>query len=340
MGKNRILALVAHSIFFCLVSTSCSSTSNMTYKRMETGWSVSASTVDLREAQAVSLLGEAKWWAVKGGWVYYSASSGNSWEPIYRLPKTDVLKFGVPSTTDKIQFIDEQNGWLLSTKLMATHDGGKSWRETVIHSNNRANEVSVYRSFYFIDKDHGWVVGNKLEASGMRAAALWETLDAGQKWTEVKCKQCDEGEVFWDVAADKGGHAWILGNLIYYKDLNSYDIRGVAIDLAGVSSSLASISTTGHNTIWAEAADGGSYVVSHDQGKSWLVVTLDKSSNKVLFVDDEHAYRVSNGSILSSRDGGRNWLSEIRDDYLELYADSQRKIVVAFGSKIAVKKLN
>ena len=306
------------------------------------GWRVVVSNITAKSIDTLSMLDESRWWAGMNTHLAFTENGGAKWDAIYESPALNInaLNVKVSNPIREIQFLDENRGWLLSTNLMTTDDGGRSWKD-VHFSSHTESTVRVPRSFYFIDANRGWVAGNVLEGGDEKSSAvLWETMDAGKHWREVRCLECDENEVFWDLAATKNEGLFILGNVIHRRKQASSHFEEMKINLSDASSQLMRVGIADPRTIWAETADGSYCFVSHNQGKSWATVKLDKESDRIVFVDDRRAYLASKGDVFFSEDGGRNWRLDLQGDYEQLHLDGRRRLIAAIGQGIAIKELN
>ena len=110
------------------------------------------------------------------------------------------------------------------------------------------------------------------------------------------------------------------------------------IDLFNATSNLSYVGTAKDGTVWVETEDGNTLFVSHNHGENWATVEPDMGSSRIVFVDDRQAFVASDG-IYVSENGGQNWKLDLAGDYNRLYWDSHRKVIVAVGSQLAVKRL-
>lgn len=341
MKMLKYLAFTQITLVMALLVISCSITADTSQKNVRGEWRISSSSAEFGRTNAIAMLDENNWWAAKNSTLLYSANSGKEWEIIYELLQQSMIGPKQLGRIEKIQFLDRKVGWLLAVNLMFTEDGGRNWKEVYFDSAKLQGKVPVLRSFHFIDHNRGWVVGNILEGRDeMSSAALWETLDGGKHWRQIKCLECDEREVFWGLDVSKEGEVWVVGNIIYRKAPGTDRLQEMKIDLATATSQLTSVGVTKSNVIWAEVADGKSYYISYDRGNSWTEVKLDRASDRIILIDDQQAYLVSNGEVYSSKDKGKNWNVEIRGGYRQLYFNSDHQLVVAIGQQIAVKQLD
>lgn len=97
---------------------------------------------------------------------------------------------GTNKTNDFISadFIDEQTAYVAyfsddNTHLIVeyTNDGGNSWNQTFVNSNNFADAGSVYISFS--DAENGYLLYCSTPAAGMMTKLLFYTMDAGKTYS-------------------------------------------------------------------------------------------------------------------------------------------------------------
>src|SRR5690606_2529759 len=70
----------------------------------------------------------------------------------------------------KINFLDEQNGYLFFKHLLRTTNGGMSWEET------DSATTRVCNTYFFHNKDTGWGAGSN--------GQLYRTNNGGAAWTQ------------------------------------------------------------------------------------------------------------------------------------------------------------
>lgn len=108
------------------------------------------------------------------GAVLYRTEDGASWKPFGVLPK--------PGWAYALGWSSDQRGWALYQhdpfkavsrwSLLATADGGGTWRETVFPADFRLDERSA--KLQFIDVKHGWL---------LCGSGVLRTEDGGANWT-------------------------------------------------------------------------------------------------------------------------------------------------------------
>ena len=85
--------------------------------------------------------------------IVLSEDGGKTYKTLYKAGKDEKFE-----DTEKIFFIDENNGWLLTpVVLLHTEDGGKTWNTEI-----KVMEKGMFLTdFCFLNPEEGWVTGNK-----------------------------------------------------------------------------------------------------------------------------------------------------------------------------------
>lgn len=114
--------------------------------------------------------------------ILLSTDGGKTWTEPYKRIRNAAL--------DQIQFVDFETGWiagqlLLGTPkdpfLLATQDGGKTWRELPLFEENRPGAIE---QFWFDSKNNGTLLIDRVQASETGARhELYETMTGGTSWT-------------------------------------------------------------------------------------------------------------------------------------------------------------
>jgi photosystem II stability/assembly factor-like uncharacterized protein len=111
--------------------------------------------VSNRGGWALSFVSESEGWAIDDARLAHTID-GNTWEELVVPMRAPLFRLQGPYCSD-IQFIDENNGWIVGTeiKVMYTPDGGANWYEQSVPAdvNRRIRAVD------FINQTHGWAVG-------------------------------------------------------------------------------------------------------------------------------------------------------------------------------------
>jgi photosystem II stability/assembly factor-like uncharacterized protein len=111
--------------------------------------------VSNRGGSALSFVSESEGWAISDARLAHTID-GNTWVELVVPMRAPLFRLQAPYCSD-IQFIDENNGWIVGTeiKVMYTPDGGANWYQQSVPAgvNSRINAVD------FINQTHGWAVG-------------------------------------------------------------------------------------------------------------------------------------------------------------------------------------
>ena len=104
---------------------------------------------------ALAFVSELEGWVIGDNRLAYTID-GNTWNELIVPMRGPSIRLHPPYCSD-IQFIDENNGWIVGTEIpiMYTPDGGDNWYEQSVPSevNSRIKAVD------FINQTHGWAVG-------------------------------------------------------------------------------------------------------------------------------------------------------------------------------------
>ena len=104
---------------------------------------------------ALSFVSETKGWMIDDSRLAHT-SDGQTWQEQIVPMRAPFFRLTPPYTTD-IQFIDEDNGWIVGEeiKVMYTPDSGANWYEQDVPAGANGRMMAVD----FINETHGWVVG-------------------------------------------------------------------------------------------------------------------------------------------------------------------------------------
>ena len=331
--KNSILALV-------LLITSCSSTATNKDYRNQAEWRILAKDKATDGIKIMKMLDESTWWVSKGNELFQTVNAGEQWRLVTSVQSKKTLGLNMPTYLSDIQLIANSVGLILGDDLIKTEDGGKTWSDLDISASINREEIPVFRSFHFLNENQGWVVGEIIKNAGVqKAAAVWETSDAGKHWEKIVCLECDEQEVFWGVASTNKDSVWFLGNSIYYKRPSSKNFQKVIIDLNLLSSNLIDIGAIGSNIVWAEVENGTGYYVSYNGGETWEAIKLERPSEQIVLINRQQGFYISKGDIYVTEDGGKTWNISLRGKYYKLVIANNYKLIAAIGEQIAINHL-
>jgi len=146
------------------------------------------------EVRAMGMLSPNVGWALVGGRFLWTKDGGRTW-----LDRTPILE-GDPAVR-AVYFLDEMRGWaavavptpasgpegLASLEVVATADGGQSWRaETSPVLTVAAMALNLWTiHVQFIDARIGWVVIKTPSSSNFSLGRLFRTENGGVTWTEL-----------------------------------------------------------------------------------------------------------------------------------------------------------
>ncbi|MCI0521447.1 MAG: exo-alpha-sialidase [Chloroflexi bacterium] len=123
--------------------------------------------------------------------VWHTRDGGQTWQASAPLDTSELAEIFGP--TD-LQFVDAQNGWLLShvgvgmnhdyVVLYRTQDGGATWQRVLAPFNDVSGvQACMKNELYFSDAQNGWLTGS---CNGVAAGVLlFKTADGGETWQAV-----------------------------------------------------------------------------------------------------------------------------------------------------------
>jgi photosystem II stability/assembly factor-like uncharacterized protein len=150
----------------------------------------SQAAVEIKSAQ---LLAPQKGWAASDRLVYWTKDGGSDWTNI--TPQTTSR-----GTICSVFFLDDSNGWVLSTdlkpdatgetqfELASTKNGGASWSSTLLPSSHLIEKPwNAGRTCQvdFVDDNNGWAILSLAGSSNLRPGVLIRTTDGGKTWSKA-----------------------------------------------------------------------------------------------------------------------------------------------------------
>lgn len=241
---------------------------------------------------------ETGWVVGRGPTILKTVNGGKTW--ISQISNIDQDIYSV-------FFIDENQGWASGNKgaIIRTTDGGSNW--------NQCNSGTVYtiESLYFTDKNHGYAAVNRW--TNGRQGWVLQTTDGGDTWCESfhadyqgfidinftdKLNGCAIGSNGHFIRTIDGGLNWCIQAVISPYWLHSVFFSDIDCGWAtgGGDDRIIILKTINGGKSWSKIKDS-----SHDgflAGSYFL-------NNQTGFVCG------SDGLILRTDDGGKNWQKEI-----------------------------
>ncbi|MHA1480882.1 MAG: YCF48-related protein [Candidatus Thorarchaeota archaeon] len=104
---------------------------------------------------SLSFVSDNEGWAIDDNRLAHT-TNGLTWEELIVPMRAPAFRLQSPYCTD-IQFIDEDNGWIVGTEIpvMYTPDGGANWYQQSVPDSVNDRIMAVD----FINQTHGWAVG-------------------------------------------------------------------------------------------------------------------------------------------------------------------------------------
>jgi len=240
--------------------------------------------------------------------IIHTADGGATWQE----QGLDLCRSGIgPLNFAAVQFLDQQNGWALTTLkypssdafLAHTTDGGVHW--SWVDTGLVGNLELARDGMHFADAQHGCFIGWDMAGC---------TSDGGATWTKAKSNCGDyacpiDGN---DVAFADALHGWIVGG-----DTSIGAVMYQTTD-GGVNWSQATPPDTGGNLLnaiqfvnsstgWL-AGDSGILYRTTDAGANWQPVSAGTSNDLfgLSFVDPTHGWMVGDYGTILNYAGDRN----------------------------------
>jgi photosystem II stability/assembly factor-like uncharacterized protein len=135
-------------------------------------WSV---TGDLGiAANYLSFTSRKRGWAATAAGLLVTNDGGATW----RVPAGELSR-----SVRKVQFIDDQHGWIAAGWLLRTSDGGVSWQR--VEGPCFGDNDGAKGSFSFVTPDVGWLQCASVPGAGWQGKNLYRTVDGGIQWTPM-----------------------------------------------------------------------------------------------------------------------------------------------------------
>lgn len=238
--------------------------------------------------------------AGRGGMVLRTTNAGIKWENL-NAPSSDYIRH--------IQFIDENNGWLLTsngTKLFKSSDGGDNW--SLIYADS---SYPYFNTFYFLNEQIGF--------AGTSNGVI-KTTDSGSTWGEPGTSRAVydihfvnqeigfaaassgilktiDGGTTWQLLYIPGGPSGVTAEKVY------------ALDAANVY-----VSVFGYD-YWGEIYNA--YCYSNNGGYNWYTREITNGFTDIYFESPTTGWACS-GYLCKTTDKGVTWdFLDIKADYIQ-----------------------
>jgi photosystem II stability/assembly factor-like uncharacterized protein len=286
----------------------------------------------------ISFIGAREGWIglsdLSGSFSLHTEDGGVSW---MRLP--------TPGAEHVLQFVDHDHGWLVSSSIYRTADGGRSWQVSLPVTGRSG--MPLGGSFSAVDATHAWITHVPADCNvPLCAPEVFRTTD-GSNWTVVGVLPA-YGEIqFVDRASgwaavytadperlrDRSNEASIFvthdGGATWARQFHATGAQpGFTLSFAdaqhgwalGSERTYCSMGGCGGYSLY-RTSDGGDHwqtIRSEDSGKWWGPTPEGASGSGFLgrptFVDPLNGWMAVGtgagpgaGGILATHDGGRHW---------------------------------
>lgn len=218
-----------------------------------------------------------------------------NWVPIHQFQESMIFW--------AICFVDPDHGWVVgaSGKIMATTDGGRTWKYQT--SGTAENLMAVA----FTDRQNGWIVGRN---------TVLQTKDQGLSWKPVTL-DADTTKTYYAVRFIDSQTGWILSNL--GKLFTTAD-GGQTWNVALTWSGSGLINRVNRHLGFLMPMRGEQLFQTRDGGVTWSTQPIDTDlswQRDLFFIDENHGWVCNDRSassmandyptVFRTRDGGATW---------------------------------
>jgi len=274
------------------------------------------------------------------GAVWHTQNSGLSWEP--GLSRTDGIS-GSASSWAKLEFVDENHGWLLVDHFVGAHtyqaelyqtlDGGVTWQ---LIQNDQANQwmAGSTAGIDFIDTTNGMITSTNLATGGV---FTYRTTDGGATWVEHELSSPDTNSDLFNLLTCGIGYpslasreegilsvfcyneegvsaSYLYGTLDTGYTWKAYpfpgEFRGVAFDVVrpDLIFILGRYEPESSSDTSEETAE---LYRSIDRGKSWEQVSIVHWYGSIHFIDGQFGWAIARlevgNMLLFTSNSGLTW---------------------------------
>lgn len=193
------------------------------------------------------------WTAGNGGHVRRSTDGGQTWEAVKNVGFTGISQY--------ISFLDDQNGWVGSAKLLwATADGGQTWQKVELPE----DVVNLVAAVALRSPTEGYLLSYKSE--------LFTTTDGGVTWASTPI----------DLGQDRKLSVMSYPAMRFYTDgsgLMAMQLKDASVIVLRTADNGA---TWTEESVPVEVETGAKLQLSQDG--MWLTITKSEGSKARLFV--------------------------------------------------------
>ena len=229
------------------------------------------------------------------GSIYKTINDGKSWDKIHQF---DSIYF------EQIQFLDEQNGWLVGSpnKIYKTENGGRTW----LNKSLKHESIDCYiYGMYFEEINHGYIAALENSKSGF-STKIFKTTDGGNTWELINTIE----EMLLNLEKIDGT-IYATGNNVIVKDIHLKENWKYCFQ--DKNSQVGQIRDIEQNTakkIFASSFNG--YLIELIEENSQLHKITNNRLRSLTSVDKNQWIATGDnnknaGNLFISIDNGKNW---------------------------------
>ena len=205
-----------------------------------------------------------------------------------------------------IFFFDADQGWAVGDRgvIWQTQDGGRNWRLVDSPATCRLESI------HFCDANHGWIVGGWIHPlTHASSAAVLYTENGGHKWTRLDAPNIPAMK--WVRFHDRRrGWAAATNSSVYSSGFLYTDDGGRSWNEMPIAQSHAVVAATigDQQQIFAIGRGSKPFTILGNQAQQGIVPDLGLRQLRDIAWQGSQGWVVGDqGTILTSRDGGRTW---------------------------------